>query len=574
MKHLLIAFSLLLSSHIGFSRVIISEIMYHPAVEDTSMDDGLFEFLEIANIADTSLDISGYLIESGVIYLFPQGSILAPNEHIVLVSDPISFASRYPGITPFGTYSGRLNNGGETISLINSLGTSITKVDYNDASPWPSIADGFGFSLVPIDENSSLSQKDADYWSTSTVINGSPGQASIPSNQNFQVYINEVLSSPTVTGNDRVELYNDGDENVDISYWYLTDNRNNPKKYRFPQGTVINSKGFFTIDEFTINPFDLGFSFSSKGDQTYIFSADIDSNLTGYSHGFSYQAQYNDVSFGRYENSLGDEYFTKQASQTFGNQNSTPVAGPLVIEKIMYEPSIWENEFLTIRNVTLETQLLYNPNFPDSNEYKVTGIDFKFPYGSNISLEADEYLILVNDDPGTFRVNYNIPSEIQVFQFYNSLSNAGENIALESPVYRDTLTDGSFDHHYAIIDEVRYNDKTPWPNVSANSYYLQRINLTSFGTDPVNWTNSFDPLFVGINDFNNKNLKHIYPSIVSNTVTISGFKGLMDVKIINHSGMIVEEIETNKNKINLEELNPGLYIIRINNSDSFKILKE
>jgi hypothetical protein len=41
---------------------------------------------------------------------------------------------------------------------------------------------------------------------------------------------------------------------------------------------------------------------------------------------------------------------------------------------------------------------------------------------------------------------------------------------------------------YVIVEEVTYNDKTPWPPAADGSgFSLQRISGAAFGSDPVNW---------------------------------------------------------------------------------------
>ena len=557
--------NLFLLSFLNFSSkatIIITEIMYHPSVADTTIDDGLYEFLEFKNTGTTSIDASGYLVESGVLFLFPNGTIINPGEYVVIVSDLTAFSERYPTVTPLGVYSGRLNNGGETISLVTSTGTTVTEVTYNDASPWPSVADGFGFSLVPMDENSTSSQNTPTYWNSSSATNGSPGASNQGSNINYKVVVNEVLSSSS-TNIDKVELYNYGSDTADISHWFLTDNRSTPKKYSFPANTKIPPNGYYVINESSFNPFDLGFSFSSKGDQTYIYSANENKELTGYSHGFSFAAQYDDISFGRYINSLDEEFFIRQSDTSFNEINSAPLVGPLVIDRIMYNPSVWLDEYITITNISNVTQPLYTSSLIDSNEYRVEGINFKFPYNSAISLEPGEFLVLTNILPETFSKNYNLTSDIQVFQYTGSLNNSTEKISLEAPIYRDILTNGEYDNHYTIIDEVTYNKNTPWPSASGNGNYIIRLDSSLFGTDPNNWVATYEPLVVGINDdITSNEIVLITPTLINDKVTISCVNDINHVDLLNINGEIDKTITKEFNNINLANLKPGYYILK------------
>src|SRR6185503_19316077 len=93
------------------------------------------------------------------------------------------------------------------------------------------------------------------------------------------------------------------------------------------------------------------FSLSSGGDEVYLLSANA-TNLTGYSHGFSFGAAAQGVSFGRYFNSVGEELFPAQASNTLGGTNAGPRVGPVVINEIQYHPEIGLEEFLELYNIT------------------------------------------------------------------------------------------------------------------------------------------------------------------------------------------------------------------------------
>jgi hypothetical protein len=117
----------------------------------------------------------------GITYLFPPGSVLLPGEFIVLASDSNHFNSRY-GFKPFGEYEGQLNNGGETIALIDAAEDTVFSFSYSDDPPWPAEADGGGYSLVARTTGGSGNPGNADYWTVSGNIHGSPGMDDIVSN--------------------------------------------------------------------------------------------------------------------------------------------------------------------------------------------------------------------------------------------------------------------------------------------------------------------------------------------------------------------------------------------------------
>lgn len=166
----------------------ISEIHFNPAPAldnevDTDKDD--FEFIELVNIGTAPINLEGVQFirvdvdgeNEGIEYTFPDRS-LSPNERIVVVKDAAAFASRYGDLPQMGTgvFSGRLSNGGETITLIDANGGTIQQLVYDDA--WYPETDGEGASLEllnPADpdlENWNL----AESWRASRQSGGTPGR--------------------------------------------------------------------------------------------------------------------------------------------------------------------------------------------------------------------------------------------------------------------------------------------------------------------------------------------------------------------------------------------------------------
>jgi hypothetical protein len=147
--------------------LIINEIMYNPAVPDTS-------FIEIHNkSALTAFDVSNFLLD-GADFVFPEGTIVQPGKFLVVVNDPTAFAATYGSSIPFaGVFAGTLQNSGETLRLVKpgTTPTLIDEVTYDDQPPWPGAADGFGPSLQLIDPNQDNNR--VGNWGASTT-NTSP----------------------------------------------------------------------------------------------------------------------------------------------------------------------------------------------------------------------------------------------------------------------------------------------------------------------------------------------------------------------------------------------------------------
>ena len=51
------------------------------------------------------------------------------------------------------------------------------------------------------------------------------------------MFVSEVLSNPIPPEDDAIELWNPDPAPVDVGYWYLTDDEEEPRKFMIPPGT-------------------------------------------------------------------------------------------------------------------------------------------------------------------------------------------------------------------------------------------------------------------------------------------------------------------------------------------------
>jgi hypothetical protein len=473
-----------------FTDLFITEIMYHPVSTDSFTSDQL-EFVELKNVGSDPLDLSGVAFTDGIRYTFPLGTQLDPGAFVVLVADPLAFASRYPNVPIDGTYSGRLSNSGERLTLSHAVGTVIFSVRYADTEPWPIAADGAGFSLVPGQPNLNPAPDDPVNWRASTAVGGSPGRDD-PAAQIPEILINEILTHTDLPSVDAIELHNPNAFVVDVSHWYLTDRRTTPTKFRIPSPTLIPAGGFFVFDERHFNPnpgISPGFSLSSHGEEVYLYSGDALGNLTGYSHGFTFGAAANGVSFGRHLLSTGDADYPAQAALTLGAPNAGPRVGPVVINEIQYHPPAGAAEFIELKNITASTVPLYHPEHPELT-WRLSGIGFAFPPDTQIA--AHGLLLLVSGDPAVFRTQHGVPASVPIFgPFHGALQDDGERLRLLRPDGPDLGEDGQPVVPEIVVDEVRYRHRVPWPtDASGSGASIERLEATAYGNDPVNWRTS------------------------------------------------------------------------------------
>ncbi len=159
----------------------ITEIHYNPPTRD-----GDCEFVELYNESCTVADLSGFRFARGLHYVFPDGTRLNPGGYLVLAVNAAAFKARY-GFDPDGVYTGRLDSGGEALTLENDAwstdasggdldsGCRVIDLTYNDRGKWPSACDGTGHSLCLRDPF--LDAGDADNWAPSPALGGTPRAA-------------------------------------------------------------------------------------------------------------------------------------------------------------------------------------------------------------------------------------------------------------------------------------------------------------------------------------------------------------------------------------------------------------
>ena len=178
-------------------RVLISEVMYHPVLEEALEDH--HEFIEIWNGEEEPISLEGWRLVGGATYTFPAGAAIAPGQYRVIAKDRAELAAvaKY-GLTEedlFGDYGGGLDNGGDKVALVDAGGLGIDRMAYDDDAPWPVGADALGAetpwlrpALLPLEahrymghslERVSLdvSPREVANWAPSPLDGATPGKA-------------------------------------------------------------------------------------------------------------------------------------------------------------------------------------------------------------------------------------------------------------------------------------------------------------------------------------------------------------------------------------------------------------
>jgi hypothetical protein len=257
---------------------------------------------------------------------------------------------------------------------------------------------------------------------------------------------------------------------------------------------VIGPGGYLVLTETVFNPgAEGGFGLSGLGEDVYLFSGDgVD--LTGWVHGFDFDASTAGVSFGRHVTGAAQEHFVRQTQLSLGGPNALPVVGPVVINEIMFHPpptatgdNNTADEYIELSNITSQPVALFDTVTP-TNTWRIRGgIDFEFP--PNVTVPGGSQVLVVNFSPddsaalNRFRSVYGLTPAVPVFGPYRgNLSNDGERINLSAALTVQTTP------AHSLVDQVRYQPGRPWPSdSSASGNALQRIRPGDFGDEPANW---------------------------------------------------------------------------------------
>jgi len=467
----------------------ITELMYHPPETDSGVDGEEFEFIELKNVGDETLDLSTVSFANGVTFDFATGAVksLGPGGFVLVVKNKQAFLSRYGQALSAliaGEYSGKLANDGESVSLVDTWNGTIAEFEYGDGSGWPLAADGGGHSLVPLDsallDEPRGSLNYPGNWRASTYLAGSPGRDD--PTPVASALINEFLANPGAadqTAGDWVELYNPTDSSVNLAGWFLSDDREDLSKWAISEGS-IPAHGYAAFDI-------AGFGLSRDGEELLL------SYLPGTAESrvadaVQFKGQEPGVSFGRYPD--GGDYWFRLTPSPAG-ANADPVAD-VMIDELMYHPLDPNEEYIE----------LYNPlnrkiALGGAVAWRLDGgVEFKFPTGTWIP--AGGRLVVVGFDPQVetsrlvaFFVAYKInPSSgaVQVVgPWKGNLSNRGERVALEKTLPGDNSADPAA---WVVADEVIYSDVAPWPaGADGDGKALQRTATSAdrSGSDPTNW---------------------------------------------------------------------------------------
>ena len=306
--------------------LLINEINYNSLITSNSND-----WVELKNRSSSPVDLSGWVFKDesdAHIFNIPANFQLAPEGFIVLCNDTNQFKAVYPGIDNFmGNLGFGFSGTGEVLRLYNNIGELVDSVHYYDSNPWSNLADGYGPTLEL--KSDTLNNDFAINWRASYVMGGTPGQ---PNSVKAPVhlYINEfmadndgIIPDPQGEYEDWIELYNGGEQYVNIGGKYITDFLLLPTMYQVPDNapdsTIILPGDFLLLwadSDGADGVLHMELKLSAAGEQIGIYDEDGVTVLDSITFG----TQALDISYGR--KSDGNENWIFMTNSTPGASNT------------------------------------------------------------------------------------------------------------------------------------------------------------------------------------------------------------------------------------------------------------
>ncbi len=264
--------------------VNITEINYK---SDPSTDAS--DWVELHNTTATAINLSGWTLQDAdpmsALFVFPAAASLPANGYAVVYRDIIRFGSIHPGVgNTFGPMGFTFGKGGDTITLKNASGVQVAQVIYDNAVPWPKVAEGFGRTIELKNPDATSGFNVGTNWQGSC-MGGSPGLP--PQSCNDAIIYSEInYNSDTLYNHgEYVELFNTSAATINLTGWALRDSRDTVTNvYYFPSGTLItnNSRLVVSNDLVAFAAFHptianvvgpMPFSFSNGGEVIRLFDA-------------------------------------------------------------------------------------------------------------------------------------------------------------------------------------------------------------------------------------------------------------------------------------------------------------
>ena len=521
--------------------LVVNEIMAQNTNTVTD-DDGQYEdWFELYNNTNNTISLDNLYATDNPASLqkwqFPTGITIAPHSYQIVWADQ--------DLTQTGVHANfKFSVSGESCILSYANGVIVDSVTFGQQT-----AD-MGYARVPNGTGNFVIQ--------APTFNANNEGATFQKITAGQLVINELMASNLTTASDSsgeyadwLELYNNTSSTLVLDSLYASNDKANPLKWRFPNGTTLAPYSYLIVwadQDLTEAGLHADFEFSASGDACMLSYNDgsiVDS--------VSFGAQTTDMGFARVPNGTGN--FVIQAPTFSGNNEflNYPkiAAGKLVINEIMAsntatatDPSGEFADWLELYNNSTDT---LNLNYLFASDDMSNMQKWQFPTG--LKMAPHTYLIVWADQDLT-------ESGIHAdFKF----SASGESCILSYP-------DGT------VVDSVTFGAQT------TDMGYARNPNGTGPFVLQAPTFNANNEGALGLNQVTNFASKlKVYPNPSSANLNIlSEDTPIESIEILSlHGQLLFKNTYTNQNSVNIDlsSLANGLYVVSVNNQAKIKVVK-
>lgn len=504
------------------------------------------QFIELFNYGNYTVDLSNLNITGGIQFQFPANCTIKKGSFLLLCKDTNQYS-----IIPTNKLnwtSGELSEI-DTLVITNNLSDTIDFVAYNNSTPWPINTTASNLSIELKQTNSD--NNNGTNWQISQLSGGTPGGFTIkPLIKNL--FINECLTDNTLAYydengkfNDWIELYNVGNEAINIGGLYLSDTDSNKAKYRIPDTdsnltTIAPGKFLILWADNNSNNGILHCNFSLNKDGETVYLSQINYHDTTIIDQLSIVALDSNVSYGRYPDGSATLSKFNGYSPLMSNTLATRIKG-LFINEVL--PTNTKNKDES-GDYDSWVEIFNSNKFPvDISGFIITNSKDKskgwtLPKSESMKIPAKGHKLLWFD---------NEPSE-GFTHVGLELNKTKGWIGLYQHFSDDTLRVN--DLSYEIL-----NPKHSFGRVQSGSDKVMEFQWIT----PQSWNISAN-IPLELNDINTDSVS-IYPVPLKETLHIANAKDIKRVTIYSIDG--VKQLHSTESIIDISMLANGIYIIEI-----------
>ena len=302
------------------------------------------------------------------------------------------------------------------------------------------------------------------------------GQTSIPDGlviNEFMANNDEAVAGPDGGYPDWIELYNAGDESVDLAGMYLSDDLAD-LKWQFPSGTVIEAGGFLVVwtGNYSQSIEYLNFNLNAKGEVICLLAEDAETLIDS----IPFTQQFNDISYGRQPDG-GSTWNYLTPTPSLSNTLGTPVTPE--DPKASVPTDLFINEFMAKNDDAVAGP---EGDYPDWIELYNNGTeavnlsgmyltddlaDLKWQFPSGTTIESDSFLVVWADNTlysGSLHANFGLNATGEELGLFAE----DEETLIDSIKFGAQDADASFGRF--PDGSPSWNQLTPTPSAPNESY--------------------------------------------------------------------------------------------------------